>query len=170
MSDFSLSLIVAMTPQRVIGKQGKLPWHLPRDLRRFRKLTLGKTVLMGRKTFESIGKPLEKRYNIVLTRQKLAIPGCFVASCWEEALELAQKRQREIFVIGGASLYKLAEDITQKAYVTWVFAEIKGDTYFPFSFDPSLWVETSREEFSKDEKHIYPHAFCLYTRREGEIE
>ena len=158
-----ISLVVATDLEGVIGNEGALPWHLPADLRRFRKLTLGKPIIMGRKTYESIGKPLAGRQNIILTRRDGYRPsGCEVASSAEEALHIA-RRADEIMVIGGAAVY--AEFLPQagRIYLTVVKDRFPGDTKFP-PYDPGEWRETEREEHPADAKNAVPHCFKVLDR------
>jgi dihydrofolate reductase len=154
-----ISCIVAMTLNGVIGKanDNKLLWHLPNDLKRFKEITIGKPVIMGRKTYESIGKPLPYRQNIVLTREYSNIPGCYIAHSVEKALMLT-KDLPEIIVIGGGEIYKLFSNITTKLYITYVdTVDIDGDIFF--TFDKSEWKTTFEEKHAKDEKHKYNYAF-----------
>lgn len=144
----SLSLIVAMGSNRVIGVDNRMPWHLSADLKRFRHITLGKPVLMGRKTFESIGRPLPERTNIVLTGNPgYAAPGCVVAHSLEEALRMAG--EGEVMVIGGAALYQACLPRAERLYLTLIHREFAGDTFFP-AFDPAEWREAAREDVADD--------------------
>ncbi len=155
----TISLIVAMTPGRVIGRDGKLPWHLPEDLQHFRKVTMGHPVVMGRKTYDSIGKPLPGRHNIVVTRNPdWHAEGATAVTSLQQAFEAAtagaasghqsgdnpdEDEDTEIFVIGGAELYRAALPHAGRLYVTLVHANIEGDTYFP-EIDHSHWQPVSR--------------------------
>lgn len=161
-----LSLIVAMSQNRVIGQEGKLPWYLPADLKRFRQLTTGHSVIMGRKTFQSIlarlGKPLPERKNIILTRKHdFSAPGCTLVTSLNEALQAA--KGEEVFVIGGAQIYDLTLPLVQRLYLTLVQTNLNGDTYFP-DLTPVEWKEISREDFLADEKNPFPYSFILYER------
>lgn len=139
-----ISLVAAMARNRVIGAGGRMPWHLPEDLKRFKKLTMGAPLIMGRKTHDSIGGPLPGRRNIVVTRRPGAIfRGCEVAHSLDEALALAGDAP-EVFVIGGAELYRAALPRAERLYLTRIDAEYPGDTVFP-EFDPADWRETARE-------------------------
>jgi dihydrofolate reductase len=139
-----VSLVAALARNRVIGAGNRLPWHLPEDLRRFKRLTMGAPVIMGRKTHESIGKALPGRRNIVVTRQPDArFAGCEVAGSLDAALALAGDVP-EVFVIGGAELYRLALPRADRLYLTLIDADYDGDTFFP-DFDPADWRETARE-------------------------
>jgi dihydrofolate reductase len=156
-----VSLVAALARNRVIGAGNRLPWHLPEDLRRFKRLTMGAPVIMGRKTHESIleqaGKPLPGRRNIVVTRQPGArFEGCEVAGSLDTALALAGDAP-EVFVIGGAELYRLALPRADRLYLTLIDADYDGDTFFP-DFDPADWRETAREPGAG-------FAFVTYERR-----
>lgn len=154
----TISIIVAVAENWIIGREGKLPWKLSEDLKRFQKLTEGHTVIMGRKTYESIGRPLPKRTNIVITRKTgWKAEGCIIAHSLEEALELARKEstEDEIFVIGGAEIYKLALPHADTIYLTMVKAVVEGDTSFP-ALNPSEWEWTDYEQrHIIDEKNQY---------------
>ncbi|QKT04352.1 type 3 dihydrofolate reductase [Ectothiorhodospiraceae bacterium 2226] len=158
-----ISLIAAMADQRVIGKDNAMPWHLPADMAHFRKLTLGKPVLMGRKTFESLGKPLPSRTNIVLTRDaEFHAEGCLVVHSVEEALKVASNAF-EFMVIGGQHVYELMLPRAQRMYLTLVHARVDGDAYFP-PFAPGHWREEEREEHPADERNPYPYTFLTLER------
>jgi dihydrofolate reductase len=140
----TVSLVAALARNRVIGTGNRLPWHLPEDLRRFKRLTMGAPVIMGRKTHESIGKPLPGRRNIVVTRQPGARwEGCEVAGSLEAALAAAGDAP-EVFVIGGAELYAAALPRADRLHLTLIDAEYEGNAFFP-AFDPADWRETARE-------------------------
>ena len=137
----SLALIVAMSKNRVIGRDGDLPWHIPEDLKHFRRNTVGHAIIMGRKTYDSIGRPLPKRRNIVVTRQTgLMIEGCEVVHSLEDALNLAYQQDSEPRIIGGATLYKAALPMTTRLFLTEVDQIVDGDTFFP-DFDVDDWSE-----------------------------
>lgn len=159
-----LSLIVAMTPEQVIGANNALPWHLPADLAHFKATTLGCPVIMGRKTHESIGRPLQGRQNIVVSRNRgLFAPGCTVAGSLEEALGMAE-HGRELFVIGGAALYETALPHADRLYLTEVRASIAGDTHFP-PLNPSEWMEVSCTEYPRDARNAYDLSFRVLERK-----
>ncbi len=159
-----LSLIVAMTPEQVIGANNALPWHLPADLAYFKATTLGCPVIMGRKTHESIGRPLPGRQNIVVSRnRRLSAPGCVVAGSLEEALDMAESA-RELFVIGGAALYETALPHADRLYLTEVCAAIPGDTHFP-PITPSEWREVSRKEHPRDARNAHDLSFRILERK-----
>ena len=143
----SLSLIVAASLDGVIGRDGGMPWHLPEDLKHFRRTTTGHTIIMGRKTWDSIGRPLPRRRNVVVTRQQgLKIPGCDVVHSLEEAIAVARSADDpEPMVIGGATLYEAALPLATRVYLTRVLQHVDGDTWFP-ELDPTEWEETSRRD------------------------
>jgi dihydrofolate reductase len=156
-----ISLICAASQNGVIGVANQLPWHLPADLKRFKALTMGHPILMGRKTFESIGRPLAGRTNIIITRQTTyQAEGCFIAPSLEKAIELAQP-DNEIFIIGGATIYQQALPYASRIYLTLVRAEFLGDTFL-FDIDPVIWREVSREDFEPDENNHYPYSFIIF--------
>jgi dihydrofolate reductase len=159
-----VSLIAAMAENRVIGVNNSLPWRLPADLRHFRRLTIGHHVIMGRRNYESIGKPLPDRTNIVVTRNpSYQAPGCLVKHSYEDALTVAQG-DSEIFVIGGAEIYRQALEHADRLYLTLVHAQVQGDTYFP-PFDEKHWQEISRERHEPDEKNLHACTFLIYDRK-----
>ncbi|MGB6602763.1 MAG: type 3 dihydrofolate reductase [Steroidobacteraceae bacterium] len=159
-----VSLIVAMANNRVIGRGNALPWRLPSDLKRFRALTLGKPVLMGRGTFESIGRPLTGRVNLVLTRAAgWAAEGTLTVRTLAEALERASDSP-ELVVIGGAQVYALALPTARRIYLTHVHAEVPGDTFFP-AFEPGEWRDVESSAQPADERHAYPLTFVTLERR-----
>jgi dihydrofolate reductase len=126
-----VAIIVAMTKDRVIGDNGKLPWDLPEELLLFKRLTTGNTVIMGRKTYESIGHPLPDRHNVVLSRSKKELSGVQVCHSFLESLAAAAQQRRPVFVIGGATLYRKALPIASELHISWIHGEISGDTHFP---------------------------------------
>jgi dihydrofolate reductase len=138
-----LVLIVAMTPDRVIGVGGGLPWRIPEDLRHFKATTMGHAIVMGRKTFDEVGRPLPGRRNIVITRQAIAIPDVEVARSLDDAVELARTTDPEPYVVGGAEIYRLALPVATRLVVTWVDRKVEGDTHFP-AVDWSEWREVER--------------------------
>jgi Dihydrofolate reductase len=160
----TISLIVAMSESRVIGRDNRMPWgRLSADLKRFKALTLGHHLIMGRKTYESVGEPLPGRTNVVVTRQKDFAPdGVVVARTIDEAIE-ACKGDPEIFVAGGAEIYRQTVDRADRIYLTIVHGEFEGDTRFP-AFDPSRWKLVSREELPADEKNVAACSFLVYER------
>jgi dihydrofolate reductase len=140
-----ITIVVAMTRQRVIGRKGRLPWHLPEDLRLFRELTTGQTVIMGRETFASIGRPLPERRNIVVTRTLPVIAGAEVCRSFDEALEKGETSGGRIFVIGGRALYRKALPVADAMVVSWIREDFTGDIVFP-EFDPEGWLVEKVEE------------------------
>lgn len=156
-----ISLIVAYSKNRVIGSKNALPWQgrMPADSRYFQAMTLGKTVIMGRATYESIGRALPKRQNIVLSRTPFQAPGIIVAGSLDEAYSLATA---EVVVIGGGDVYRQALKTADVVYATLIDAEVKGDTTFP-ELGPE-WKETYREDHQADEKNAFPYSFITYTK------
>ena len=158
-----ISLIVAMTDERVIGIENRLPWHLPGDMKWFRRHTLGKPVVMGRKTFESIGRPLPERTNIVISADaNFRADGCTVVPSPERAL-VAAGGAPEVMVMGGASIYAQFLERADRLYLTLVHAPIEGDAFFP-EFDASAWREVEREERGPDQTNPYPYSFTVQER------
>jgi len=161
---FTLTIIVAKAENNVIGNENQLIWHLPNDLKHFKNLTSGHPIIMGRKTFESIGKPLPNRTNIVITRNSnWNAEGVLIANSLDEAIEKAKEFDLEIFIIGGGNIYEQAMDWADALEVTEVHHSFEGDTKFP-EIDLSVWKETSREKFGKDEKHLFEYSFVRYER------
>ena len=158
-----LSLVTAMDSNRLIGKNNSLPWHLPADLAFFKQTTLGKPVVMGRKTYVSIGKALPSRQNIVVTRDSnFQAPGCEVARNIDHAISIADEVD-EIMLIGGASLYAQTMDRADIIYMTLIHHEFSGDTWFP-EINPNYWKLVSRDDFNTDEKNPFPYSFVKYIR------
>jgi dihydrofolate reductase len=158
-----ITIVVAMAANRVIGKDNSLPWHLPADLKHFKQLTLGKPVVMGRKTYESIGRPLPERTNIVVTRDRdYAAPGCVVVHSLEGALEAAGE-SAEVMVIGGAGLYRQILPRTDTIHLTRVHAEFEGNTVFP-ELNEADWHEVSRTDCAPDEKNPWAYSFLELVR------
>ena len=161
-----IALIAAMAENRVIGRENRLPWRLPADLRRFKSLTMGKPVIMGRKTYESIGKPLPGRSNIVVTRDPdYRAQGCRVVHSLEQALEAAAGHD-EVMVIGGAELYRQTLERAERTYLTMVKAELDGDALFP-QIETRHWRELERESHRADEKNEYDYDFVTLERVPG---
>ncbi|MFN3234477.1 MAG: type 3 dihydrofolate reductase [Gammaproteobacteria bacterium] len=154
-----LNAIVAMSQNRVIGINNQLPWHLPADLAHFKKTTLGHAILMGRKTFDSIGKPLPNRTNIVLSRdQSLSLPGCQVVHSLEQALE--QTTDNSLFLIGGATLYQQFLPKISRLYLTIIHKEFEGDAFFP-ELNLNEWQEVHAEHHQADDKNPYDYSFYI---------
>lgn len=157
-------MIVAHANNRIIGKDNDMPWYLPADLAYFKKTTLGKPVVMGRKTFESIGRPLPGRQNIVISRDaEYQAEGVDVVSSVEQALAKAANVD-EIMVIGGGAIYRHCLPAAQRLYITHIDAEIDGDTKFPAYNTEHEWQKVSSEVFPADEKNAYALDFCVYER------
>ena len=157
-----VSIIVAVAANGVIGDNNSLLWHISEDLRNFKRITSGHPVIMGRKTFESLGRPLPNRTNVVVSRTVTEIEGCCVAASLGEALAMFPADE-EVFVIGGAQIYAQAFDAADKVYITRVERDYEGDTSFP-EWDETRWRLTSREAFPCGEKYPYPFAFEEYER------
>ncbi|WP_309912264.1 dihydrofolate reductase [Arcicella sp. BE51] len=155
-----LSIIVAVAENGVIGHNNQLIWRLPEDLKMFKRLTTGHPVIMGRKTFESIGKPLPNRTSIIITRdQDFQVEGCITVHSLEDAIEAASEiEDNETFIIGGAEIYRLSLPFADKIYLTEVHHAFEGDTFFP-SIDKNIWEEVSRIDHETDEKHLYRYSF-----------
>lgn len=156
-----ISVIVARTLNKVIGKDNAMPWHLPVDLAWFRENTLGKPVIMGRKTYESIGRLLPKRPNIILSRSGFAIDGAYSAISLEQAVELAKNfaNSDEIMIIGGGELFKQAMPFADKLYLTEIQANIEGDTFF--EFDETQWQQLAEKWSEIDEQNSYRCRFMI---------
>jgi dihydrofolate reductase len=158
-----------MDENMVIGRNNSLPWHLPEDLKYFKRTTMGNSIIMGRKTYESIGKPLAGRTNIIVTRNRdYEVENARVVSSLIEAVELAENiafidGSLEAFVIGGAELYEEALTMVNRMHLTMVHAEVEGDTWFP-DFEVSQWNEVSREYFEADEANPYDYSICVLER------
>lgn len=157
-----ISLIVAMTQNSVIGKDNAMPWHLPRDLQWFKQNTLNKPVIMGRKTFESIGKALPNRKNIVLSRQPFHAPNTIWSESLEQALALCEQ-EPEIMIIGGGKLFTQALPLAGKLYLTEIQAVLDGDTFFP-KLDMSCWHVIEDNTVQRDQNNIYDCRFLILQR------
>jgi dihydrofolate reductase len=161
-----LSIIAAMSENGVIGREGRLPWHLAADLKRFKQLTMGHAVIMGRKTWESIGRPLPGRRMVVITRQPNYQPdGVQVVPSLDDALAIAESAgDEEAFIIGGAEIYRLALPRAERLHVTLIHATIDGDTAFP-PIDWSMWQQTASEPHRADDKNDFPYSFQIFERQ-----
>ncbi|HEX7011702.1 MAG TPA: type 3 dihydrofolate reductase [Steroidobacteraceae bacterium] len=158
-----LSLLVAVAENDVIGRQNDLPWRLPDDLKRFKALSLGKPVIMGRRTYESIGRPLPGRTNIVVSRRPdLAIEGCIVVGSLDAAIAAAGEAP-EILVIGGAEVFREALPRASRIYLTRVHAHVEGDVHFP-ALSPHEWREVEVQHHPADERHAHAFSFILLER------
>ena len=159
-----ISIIVATDERGAIGRDGRLPWRLPNDLQRFKALTMGKPILMGRRTWESIGRPLPGRLNVVISRQaQFGAPGCTVVASLDEALAVANAAP-EACVIGGAEIYRLALPRAAVIHRTQVHATVAADTFFP-TLDVADWDEVAREDHPSDDRHAYAYSFLELRRR-----
>lgn len=157
-----ISLIAAMTKDRVIGINNKLPWHLSADLINFKKITMGKPIIMGRKTFESIGKPLPGRHNIIVTRNvDFFVEGCDIVGSIEAAFNSVREDEEEVMVIGGAEIFEHALPFAERLYFTFVDAEVSGDVFFP-EWESEKWQEVSREDHAADDRNEYGFSFVVY--------
>ncbi len=163
MTNHRLSILVAMAQNRTIGINNTLPWHIPEDLKRFKALTMGHHMIMGRKTFDSIGKPLPGRTTVIVTRNReLKIAGCVIAHTLEEA-HTACAGDDEIFVVGGAELYTLALPLANTIYLTEIQQEVAGDAFFP-ELDQNIWQEIARERRSQEIPQPLEYHFVTYRR------
>ena len=165
-----LSMMVAKASNNVIGRDNKLPWYLPNDLKYFKQVTFGKPVIMGRKTWESLKVPLPGRTNIVITRQAdYVAEGAKVVTTLDEAVAMAENvafidGQEEAVIMGGAEIYKLALPNAQRLYLTEVHAAVEGDTFFP-DYETSEWNEIGREDFAAEGPNPYDYSFVVYERK-----
>jgi dihydrofolate reductase len=160
-----ITVIAAIAKNYALGKDNDLIWHLPADLKRFKKVTTGHYILMGRNTYESIGKPLPNRTTIIITRNKNYFKeGCLIANSLEEAIEMA-KKEAQVFIIGGAQIYKetIAKDLAEQLDITLVHNEFEADVYFP-EIDTKIWKEVAREDFKADEKNEHDYSFISYQK------
>lgn len=160
-----ISQIVAVAENKVIGKDNDLIWRLPADLRYFKETTSGHHILMGRKNYESIGRPLPNRTSVIITRNKdYQAEGCIVVNSIEEALKVAKANgETEAFIIGGGEIYKSSLQQTDKIYYTEIHETFDGDTFYP-ELDKTTWKETAREKHLKDEKNPYDYSFVVYEK------
>ena len=158
-----ITIIAAVAKHHALGKDNQLIWHLPADLKRFKQTTLNHHIIMGRKTFESLGRPLPNRISVIITRNKnFTAEGCIVVNSLEEALKVAENDATP-FIIGGAEIYKQAMLIADKLDLTFVHHEFEADAFFP-EIDKTVWKETSREDCSADEKNSYNYSFVTFER------
>lgn len=161
-----ITLVVAASRNNVIGKDNQLLWRLPNDTRYFKNVTWGMPVVMGRKTFESLGKPLAGRTNIVLTRNtSWKAPGVTTVKSLNDAIFLGKEMDvKELMVIGGGEIYQMAMPLAGRIHITRVEADLEGDAFFP-EIDPLLWKLVSRQDHPADEKHQYAYSFQIWERR-----
>lgn len=158
-----ITIIAAIARNNALGKNNKLIWHLPADLKRFKNITNGHHIIMGRKTFESLGKPLPNRTTIIITRNKnYKVKDCIVVNSLKEALEKANADENP-YILGGAEIYKQAMNLADQLDVTWIHHEFQADAFFP-EIDKSIWKESFREDFKANEKNKYDYSFVRYKK------
>jgi dihydrofolate reductase len=157
-----VTAVVAISENHAIGKDNKLLWYLPADLKHFKQITTGHTIIMGRKTYESVGKPLPNRRNIIITRQAIIIDGCEVVNSIDAALALC-KDEPEVFIVGGAEIYRQAIKQTDRIYLTIVHKEFEADSFFP-EINKQEWKEVFREDHQPDDKNLLPYSFVTLER------
>lgn len=160
-----VSMIVAASQNDVIGKDNQLPWHMPADMKYFKQMTSGHCIIMGRKTFDALGKPLPNRTNIIITRQEdFTMEGCVVVNQLQAAVDAARDMgETECFIIGGGDIFIQALVWTDKIYLTRIHHEFEGDTFFP-ALNKGDWKETAAEKHLPDEKNKYAFSFLVYER------
>jgi dihydrofolate reductase len=159
----TVTIVVAIAENNAIGKNNQLLWYLPADLKHFKNITTGHTIIMGRKTYDSVGKPLPNRRNIIITRQDITIEGCEVVKSIEDALALCADED-EVFIVGGAEIYRQSMHLTDRIYLTIVHQKFDADSFFPeINYDE--WRETEREDHQPDEKNKLPYSFITLERR-----
>ena len=157
-----ISLLVAHDPDRVIGKDNELPWHIPEDLAYFKKMSMGKAMVMGRKTFESIGRPLPGRLNIIVTRNEAyAAEGVVVVHDVQEAIAIAKAFSDEVMIIGGAEIFRMTMEIADRLYITYIQKKFEGDTFFPAYETEWKLTSTSEDHITKEG---IPYSFLVYER------
>jgi len=163
-----LSIIAAVAENQVIGKNNDLVWHMPADMKYFKETTTGHFVIMGRKTFESFGKPLKNRKHIIVTRNQnyeYLHPDVSIVHNLADAIKIAERdQQHETFVLGGAEIYRQSIGLVDRLYITEIKSSFDGDAYFP-EIDKEKWNKVSQQEFLPDEKNKYPYAFVIYERK-----
>ncbi len=165
-----VALIAAFAQNLVVGINNSLPWHLPEDLKYFKRTTSGKAIVMGRKTYESIGRPLPNRTNIVVSRNPdFSADGVVVVDSLEAAIKHAEAVNtingvEEVMIIGGAAIYEAALPLADRLYLTHVHASVEGDAHFP-KVDLSEWLEMTRDDFQKDESNPYDYSFVVYDKK-----
>lgn len=158
-----ITIIAAIAENNALGKNNKLIWHLPADLKRFKKVTLNHHIIMGRKTFESLGKPLPNRTTIIITRNtNYKVEGCIVVNSLKEAINAA-KSDENPYILGGAEIYNQALDVADKLDLTFVHHKFEADVFFP-KIDTKIWKEVSRENFNADEQNNYNYSFVTYLK------
>lgn len=161
----TISMIAAMAKDRVIGKDNQMPWHLPADLKHFKSVTMGKPIIMGRKTYQSIGKALPGRTNIVISSNpSLQLDDAVVTSSLDEAVDVAKQDNDDIMIIGGGRIYEAMLPYADKLYLTFIDLSVEGDTYFPDYQSHAQWREIERETHEADEKNRLNYAFVTLER------
>jgi dihydrofolate reductase len=159
------TIVAALSANNVIGRDNGLPWHLSTDLKRLKALTMGHHLIMGRRTYESVGRPLPGRTTIVVTRGSYTAEGVLIAHSFEEAMRMAEERgETEAFILGGGEIFALALHRADKMELTRVHADVEGDTWFPDFDDVTEWRLTDSEHFEADAKNDYPFSFLTYVR------
>lgn len=160
-----IAQVVAVSQNHAIGKDNKLIWHLPADLKHYKEITMGHHMIMGRKTYESIGRPLPGRTTVIITRDKdYKAEGCVIVNSLEEGLEVARSaNDAEACIVGGGEIFRQAMHLTDKIYLTVINEHFDGDTFYP-ELDPKQWNLVKREDFHPDEKNKYYYSFCEYER------
>ena len=159
-----ITIIAAIAENNALGKDNQLIWHLPADLKRFKKVTLNHHIIMGRKTFESLGKPLPNRTTIIISRNKnYKVDNCIVVNSLQEAIEAA-KSDENPYILGGAEIYKQALEIADKLDLTFVHHKFEADAFFP-NIDLNIWKEATREDFETDENNKYNYSFVTYLKK-----
>jgi dihydrofolate reductase len=159
----NIALVAAADENNGIGKNNQLPWHLPADLKHFKNLTIGHPVIMGRKTFDSVGKPLPGRRNIVVTHQNLHIEGCEIAHSIEEAIEKCQKEE-QIAIVGGGKIFEQSMDKANIIHFTRIHHSFDADAFFP-DINPDKWIESEKEYYEPDEKNRFAYTFITFLKR-----
>ena len=158
-----ITIIAAIAENNALGKDNKLIWHLPSDLKRFKKVTLNHHIIMGRKTFESLGKPLPNRTTIIISRNTdFKADGCVIVDSLQQAIK-ASKEDENPYILGGAEIYKQAIEIADKLDLTFVHHQFEADAFFP-KIDKTIWKETSREDFKADDRNKYDFSFVTFER------
>jgi len=159
-----VTIMAAIAANNALGKDNQLIWHLPADLKRFKKTTLNHAVIVGRKTYESLGKPLPNRTNIIITRDKnYQVEGCVIVNSLKAALKAALKVDENPFILGGAEIYKQAMQFADILDITFVHHQFEADVFFP-EIDKTIWKETSSENFKADENNKYDYSFVTFER------
>lgn len=159
-----VTIMAAIAANNALGKDNQLIWHLPADLKRFKKTTLNHAVIVGRKTYESLGKPLPNRTNIIITRDKnYQVEGCVIVNSLKAALKAALKVDKNPYILGGAEIYKQAMPFADKLDITFVHHQFEADVFFP-EIDKNIWKETWREDFKAYENNKYDYSFVTFER------